>query len=464
MEILGGHQFQLIVSLVVVAGVACVALLCDFLKGNNEQLRELAVELKVRQEQMAPAAAMRAEVASSSRQAAFAEKQAAENAAAAESLERAVERVAERVEAAESETPVHARRNSRVAREADEAMKRGSELVAVRPRKNRVEATPAAAEAAMAELDIRVQRKAALKARLERPSELVEVAAATVVAEQVAVPERQEGAVVVMPEPKLSVDQKNLLDEILAATVANTTAPALHREQGRSRTAIRDDLFSSIGSRVNRLENTLGPTGSLSGVAFSEAEFVIDPSPSERLQRAIEATQNQAAGFQMERKPMPQEIPAGMQDGFVLSQLVQSRKPVSGLVVSIGVRGSDRKGGRMPEPVNDLMRSLLGSEDFGCQSASDEFLLIFPNDHGAASQRKLSAIAERLWDFQLRSMGSFSILFSWGGVEVNGESITEAISSASERMHQTQRNRKVATLGVPQHEMVVTEPAQKIAV
>ena len=38
-------------SLIVILGAAVVALICDLLKGNNEQLRELAIELKVRREE-----------------------------------------------------------------------------------------------------------------------------------------------------------------------------------------------------------------------------------------------------------------------------------------------------------------------------------------------------------------------------------------------------------------------------
>ena len=50
MEI-GLFELQVFVSLVVVLGVAFVALICDFLKGNNEQLRERNVELNVRQDE-----------------------------------------------------------------------------------------------------------------------------------------------------------------------------------------------------------------------------------------------------------------------------------------------------------------------------------------------------------------------------------------------------------------------------
>jgi len=132
----------------------------------------------------------------------------------------------------------------------------------------------------------------------------------------------------------------------------------------------------------------------------------------------------------------------------VLSKLVQSHQPVSGLVVSIGVNAS-RKSENMPEGVTKLVESLIGPDDFAAQSGEDEFLLIYPREHGASAQRRLSQIAQQLWDFQLRSLGSFQILFSWGGVEVRSESIEEAFASASERMQETKRGRRLLTMESP---------------
>lgn len=143
----------------------------------------------------------------------------------------------------------------------------------------------------------------------------------------------------------------------------------------------------------------------------------------------------------LSRKPQS-DVPAGFHEGFVLSQLVQNRQPVSGLVVSIGVNAS----GSMPRQVTGLMQSLIGPDDFACQTDPEEFLLIYPNESGASAQKRLSLIAQQLWDFQLRSLGSFQILFSWGGVEVKSESIEEAVASASERMQETRRGRKLLTM------------------
>jgi hypothetical protein len=139
-------------------------------------------------------------------------------------------------------------------------------------------------------------------------------------------------------------------------------------------------------------------------------------------------------------------IPSGFHDGFVLSQLVQSRQPVSGLVVSIGVNAARDGHGPLPQQVTDLVHSLIGPGDFACQAGEEEFLLIYPSERGASAQRRLSQIAQQLWDFQLRSLGTFQILFSWGGIEVKSESIGEAVASANERMRETRRGRKLLTM------------------
>src|SRR4029077_18167934 len=47
---LGQHSLQLIMSVALILTAAAVAIICDLLKRNNEQLREMNIELKIRQE------------------------------------------------------------------------------------------------------------------------------------------------------------------------------------------------------------------------------------------------------------------------------------------------------------------------------------------------------------------------------------------------------------------------------
>jgi GGDEF domain-containing protein len=96
--------------------------------------------------------------------------------------------------------------------------------------------------------------------------------------------------------------------------------------------------------------------------------------------------------------------------------------------------------------IADYVSTLLRDRDFGCRIAEDEFVLVCPGELGADAQRRLSQISERLFDYQLRCIGSFSILFSSGGVDVDQEPLADAVSGAVERMSQTRRSRKTVTL------------------
>ncbi len=295
---LGQHQLQILGSLVVIPGAAVVALICDFLKRNNDELRKLTVELKLRHE---------------------------------EELRRACQIVP---------------RADEIAKPAPAALAATKGSSALGKEKKR----PINSEALAA-----MERGAALAGSAKRPRS----ASVDKVRESIPMP------------------------EVAAVSAA--------RVGGK-----RD-----WGSLLSR--NAQAPKA---------------------------ASKPQAAEA---------PLPAGFQDGFVLSKLVQDRQQISGLVVSIGVNASSKSGGTPPESVGKLVQSLIGPQDFAAQSSQNEFLLICPQERGAAAQRRLSQIAQQLWDFQLRSLGSFQILLSWGGVEVRSESIEKAMASARERMQETKR-------------------------
>jgi hypothetical protein len=321
---LGQHYIQLFMSMALILTAAVVAFICDVLKRNNEQLREMNIELKTRQE----------------------EEQKRSHVPAPRAAERAqkTEKIAPPAPATtappmpipKERCAVKNEKKRMVNSEAIAAMERGAALAGagLRPRSAPVEPV-----------------------RESKP----EAPPATIVVSQ--------------PEP------------------AASTKPV----------AVKKDWAAllSRNAQATKAPQALAVAGS--------------------------------TGFQ-----------TGFHDGFVLNKLVQSHQPISGLVVSIGVNASGK-----PEGVSKLVESLIGPNDFAAQSGEDEFLLIYPQEHGASAQRRLSQIAQQLWDFQLRSLGSFQILFSWGGVEVRSESLEEAIASASERMQETKRGRKLLTMELP---------------
>lgn len=331
---LGQYQLQIFVSLVVILAAAFVALICDFLKGNNEQLRELTIELKVRREEEQKRSHLLTPRVAAPRTEKIAAPAASAGVPAAETAHLA---------APKERSALSKDRRRTVNSEAMAAMERGAALAGsgMRPK-----SAPAPAKEVKPEM--------------------------TIIAQQ------------------------------------ETAKPATGKK----------DWGSLLSRNAQRPVVVVAATNS-SAAQTTEAS-----------------------------------LPAGFQDGYVLNQLVKSRRPVSGLVVSIGVNAQRKSDRKLPDAVSQLVESLIGPNDFAAQSGEDEFLLIYPQEHGASAQRKLSQIAQQLWDFQLRSLGSFQILFSWGGVEVQSESIEDAIASASERMQETKRGRKLLTMEAPLRQAV----------
>jgi hypothetical protein len=157
------------------------------------------------------------------------------------------------------------------------------------------------------------------------------------------------------------------------------------------------------------------------------------------------------------RDEAPAGLPTGMIQKPVLQELLESGKPFTGLVVSIGVNDSDSSmwhSQGLMQSVGNFVATLLREKDFSCRTAYDEFVMVCWGEQGAQSQRRMNHISERLWDYQLRGMGACSILFSWGGVQVQDQPLSEAIESATERMRQTKRSGQSALTAVAHRQAV----------
>ncbi len=146
------------------------------------------------------------------------------------------------------------------------------------------------------------------------------------------------------------------------------------------------------------------------------------------------------------------EIPPGLHEPGVLGLLLENQTPYSGVVVAIGLNDYDTlrdkltSGADSVAALNKMVLSMLRPQDFACRFQDDEYILIYPGERGSSAQRRLFQVSEKLWDFQLRSLGNLSVMFSWGGLEVTNETLAEAVASARERMYQTKRNRKPSGL------------------
>jgi GGDEF domain-containing protein len=153
------------------------------------------------------------------------------------------------------------------------------------------------------------------------------------------------------------------------------------------------------------------------------------------------------ATYQMIQEDAGDAVPTGNPGGVIqqpaLEQLMQSQEPFTGLVVSIGINDTDSSmwhSRGLMQSVGNYIASLLRQNDFCCRTAYDEFVMVCVGEQGPQSQRRLNHISERLWDYQLRGIGACSILFSWGGVQIQDQPLAEGIASATERMRETKRS------------------------
>jgi hypothetical protein len=171
-------------------------------------------------------------------------------------------------------------------------------------------------------------------------------------------------------------------------------------------------------------------------------------SSPQRLANTIEAN------YQMIHEDGPDSTaepqPRGMIQQPALERWLEKEQRFSGLVVSIGINDSDSSmwhSQGLMQSVGNYIAGLLRAKDYYCRTSYDEFLIVCPGELGAQSQRRLNHISERLWDYQLRGIGATSILFSWGGVQIEDQPLAEAVASATERMRETKRSGHAAQSG-----------------
>jgi hypothetical protein len=171
-----------------------------------------------------------------------------------------------------------------------------------------------------------------------------------------------------------------------------------------------------------------------------------DPTPFNRT-RILGAAKTVEASYYMIREVIPVsaggKLPCGMIQQPVLEELLEREDPFTGLVVSIGINDSDSSmwhSQGLMQSVGNYITGLLKDHDFCCRTAYDEFVMVCSGEQGAHAQRRLNHISERLWDYQLRGIGACSILFSWGGVQVQDQPLADAVASATERMRETKRS------------------------
>ncbi len=162
-----------------------------------------------------------------------------------------------------------------------------------------------------------------------------------------------------------------------------------------------------------------------------------------------------AAG-QDQRAGLEADIAGGMPQGAPLAGPVDEEGPFHGLAIVVGVVDHARlvaehgpvASDQLMGSIHHLITGLAADQGSASHTGDDEFVLLFAGETGVAAKRRIQLVSERLWDFQLRSLGSFSVIFSWGASESTGDSALNTVRFAREQMLESQRNRRTLATGV----------------
>jgi hypothetical protein len=186
--------------------------------------------------------------------------------------------------------------------------------------------------------------------------------------------------------------------------------------------------------------------------AFSAEETFVDEDAMNALAKSLVSAKPRfevIEGAASSLSSVEVNLPPGMHERVILNRAIASGKPFLGLVVSIGVNdldGSSSQNIGLLKSIGSFIRGLLAGREFACCSGDGEFLIVCPALEGADANRRVNQIAEQLWDYQLRGISTWSIVFSWGGADVHHQPLSEAVGMANEHMNDTRRGRRLVSI------------------
>ena len=143
-------------------------------------------------------------------------------------------------------------------------------------------------------------------------------------------------------------------------------------------------------------------------------------------------------------------FPGGVHDLKTLNELIDSKQLVTGVVILAGINDysklvADKSPAQieeMTQPAVKLINGIVREKDFAVRIDDDKWVMIFSGELGNTAQRRIDSVAEKFWDYQLRNLGQAQLRFSTGAVQVERESLSEAVASAQERMEQLRNKGK----------------------
>jgi hypothetical protein len=149
-------------------------------------------------------------------------------------------------------------------------------------------------------------------------------------------------------------------------------------------------------------------------------------------------------------------LPAGLHPADTLERALRKPEPFAGAVMVVAISDYDKNvelhGEAKIHPILDDVLSFIseaaGQTAFLCRSSSQELVIAWPAERLENPQRVFHAITEKLWDFQLRSLGGVTIIFTWGSHESHGGPLLRALEGARLQMLESRRHRKSTITGV----------------
>lgn len=248
-------------------------------------------------------------------------------------------------------------------------------------------------------------------------------------------PMAEAPAAEVQAEPAAAVQEQPWLELELESLSAAVAGPVFETQPGREEIkipALEAAPMIQLAEEMDAVEPEPEATASKSNVV---------EMPAGAAPRPLEAAAKEEPGL---------VVPGGYHEPQALARLMQEEPPFSGLAMVVSLVDYVRLMADQGKPameqlmgsVSRLVVSMTREQDFACRISEDEFVLLFVREGGAAAKRRVQMVSERLWDYQLRSLGSVSIIFSWGVAESAGEPLAQVVERAREQMMETRRNRR----------------------
>lgn len=230
--------------------------------------------------------------------------------------------------------------------------------------------------------------------------------------------------------------EEEVVENVVADAVPPVEAPVEAKETAAASSEAAGDAADEAGD---------------AGVVTEDLEFELEPQPAPR-SNVVEMPTGSAARGQ---EPVPQAkaelaVPGGYHEPQALARLMEEEAAFRGLAMVVSLVDYVKLLADQGKPameqlmgsVSRLVVSMTREQDFACRISEDEFVLLFVNEIGASANRRIQTVSERLWDFQLRSLGSMSLMFTWGAAESMNEPLTQVLERAREQMIETRRGRR----------------------